>query len=404
MSGYLKLKVIEGRKLNSPYESLKPDQLRPIIHIKCKYENETTEPSQVSSDSTAKWGEMFDFRIYNYEEYFIINVYNEEIKKENILGEVKIGFITFKEQKKVDSWFPFYFIKKKKYQVMGELHIIGKFYDENEYDEEENDSDFFSEDSQNNIEINNENEYSYANYNNGSECSFTSNNNNRSEYSFVSNNNNNRRSEYSFASNNNNNNRRSEYSFASNNNNNNRRSEYSFSSNNNESVYSHTSNNNRSGYSNTINDNGNVYSRTSNNNGSIYSNANSNINRSEASNANNNNVSSNNNNDVAEDDEEAQLALALQMSLEEEKMRQEATRSGLISNNEDFILAKVLEMSMDDAVKSNLYFPKSNVSRNVVGSPENSASIAFENDIDEDEQYARAIALSLAEININNNN
>jgi len=41
---------------------------------------------------------MFDFRIYNYEEYFIINVYNEEIKKENILGEVKIGFITFKEQ------------------------------------------------------------------------------------------------------------------------------------------------------------------------------------------------------------------------------------------------------------------------------------------------------------------
>jgi len=43
------------------------------------------------------------------------------------------------------------------------------------------------------------------------------------------------------------------------------------------------------------------------------------------------------------------------MSLEEEKMRQEATRSGLISNNEDFILAKVLEMSMDDAVVSKTY-------------------------------------------------
>jgi len=404
MSGYLKLKVVEGRKLNSPSNiSLQPNQLRPIVQIKLKYEDESTEPAQVNDESKAKWGEIFDFHVNHDEKYFYINVYNEEIKKENLLGVTRIGTVTFKDQVKVDRWFPFYFVQKKKYNLMGEIHVIGKFIDENEYDEDETDPDFLSDDLQNNnennheensVEINNENEYSYIYNNNGSECSFAS-NNNESVYSRTSNNN---ESVYSRTSNNNgsvysntNNNNESIYSNANNNNgsvrtSNNNGSVYSNTNNNNGSVYSRTSNNNGSVYSNANNNNGSVYSHTSNNNGSVYSNTNYNPNnnnyRSETSNTNNSDVPPRNSNDVV-DDEEEQLALALKMSLEEESMRQEAARSGLISNNEDYILAKVLALSMDDALKSNVYFPKSNISGNVVGSPENNTTIAFENDIDE---------------------
>jgi len=38
------------------------------------------------------------------------------------------------------------------------------------------------------------------------------------------------------------------------------------------------------------------------------------------------------------------------MSLQEEKMRQEASGSGIIPNNEDYMLAKALAMSMDNVV------------------------------------------------------
>jgi len=419
MSGYLKIKVVEGRKFDTGINSSQLNQLRPIVQIKLKYESESTKPSQIW-DESPKWNEIFDLHVYSGEQYFDLYVYDGEIKKEKLLGETRIGIITFKDQDKLDNWFPFYFIKKKKYHLMGEIHIIGKFVDENHHDEIETDPDFILNDNNyedNSFLLNNEDLYSYTNNNNEIEFSYTNTNNNyRNEYSFA-NSSNNYGSGYSFTNNNNyesgysssstnnnnygsgysssstnNNNYGSGYSYTStNNNNNNYRNEYSYTSTDNNNNYGsgYSPNNNyASGYTSTstnnnTNNNMSGYSNTYNNNGSGCSSSNNNTN--------NNNVTNDN------DEDDPDLALALKLSLDEEKLRQEAAKSGAISNNEDFYFARALALSIDDARNDevsryyNYNIPRSN-------SPQR-ANISIENELDEDEVFARAIALSLAEVN-----
>jgi len=140
-SGYLKIKVVEGRKFDASKKSPELIQIRPIVQIQFKYECESTNPSQIC-DKLPKWDEIFDFHILNDEHYFVLSVYNEEIKEENFLGETRIGTISFKDQDKLNAWFPFYLKNKKKYNFMGEIHIIGKYVEENEYGKPETDPDF----------------------------------------------------------------------------------------------------------------------------------------------------------------------------------------------------------------------------------------------------------------------
>jgi len=53
------------------------------------------------------------------------------------------------------------------------------------------------------------------------------------------------------------------------------------------------------------------------------------------------------------------------MSLQEEKMRQEASGSGIIPNNEDYMLAKALAMSMDNVVsRKKIFFNNININNN----------------------------------------
>jgi len=93
--------------------------------------------------------------------------------------------------------------------------------------------------------------------------------------------------------------------------------------------------------------------------------------------------------DIIDDDpnSDPDLALALKISLQEEKMRQEAINNGLISNNEDYMLARALEMSMD-----NINNNKNNNNNNDL--------IPMDVDEDEDEEIAKAIALSLTGANL----
>jgi len=59
MSGYLKIKVVEARKLEPPAKRAgqpeKPNDLRPIVQLKFKYGNESTQPSIVRENSASKY-------------------------------------------------------------------------------------------------------------------------------------------------------------------------------------------------------------------------------------------------------------------------------------------------------------------------------------------------------------
>jgi len=149
-SDLLKIKVVEGRKFDSFEGELELNQLRPIVQIQFKYEYGSTKPSQIENNSP-KWDEIFNFHVFNDKQYFVLYVYNGEIKEENLLGETRIGIISFKDQEKLDAWFPFYYKNKKKYSFMGEIHIIGKYVEGIKHDEQETDPDFISSKPQNNV-------------------------------------------------------------------------------------------------------------------------------------------------------------------------------------------------------------------------------------------------------------
>ena len=45
-----------------------------------------------------EWNELFNFHVFNEEQYFVLTVYDREIKDENLIGETRIGIISFKDQ------------------------------------------------------------------------------------------------------------------------------------------------------------------------------------------------------------------------------------------------------------------------------------------------------------------
>ncbi|KAG4085340.1 hypothetical protein H8356DRAFT_1062115 [Neocallimastix lanati (nom. inval.)] len=222
MSGYLKLKIVEGKSFNVTAPETKtrgildikknkkdkkdkkgkkdksktpvtpPSEeitdIAPIVQLKFKNQSISTKPCYIKSNEVAKWDEIFEFKLQQDEYSFMILVYNGEIKEECILGESRIGVISFKDQKKLDNWFPFYMKNKKKFIFMGEIRIIGKYIEENEYNQEEDDPDFICSKPQYINEYGN-NGNNHGNYLN--ESGFVLNNNSDDYYDTANNYNNN---------------------------------------------------------------------------------------------------------------------------------------------------------------------------------------------------------------------
>jgi len=211
MSGYLKIKVVEGRKFRTPEDEFDPINIIPIIQFKFKNGISTTNPTNVNSEIMTKWDdEVFIIKLEKDEAYFEFQVYNGNINEDNYLGEARIPMTDFKDEEKWDDWYTFHLTIKKKHEAMGEIHIIGKYVEENEYDQKETDSDFITSNPKYIGDFNNRNNNNnYNNNNNNNNFNNYNNNNNNNNFNNYNNNNNN--NNFNYYNNNNNNNNFNNY-------------------------------------------------------------------------------------------------------------------------------------------------------------------------------------------------